>query len=246
MQEPIAIVGSSCRFPGDSDSPAKLWYLLKQPRDVQSKIPASRFNPDGFYHPDGSYHGSSNVRHAYLLSQDLRAFDAQFFNVKASEAGAIDPQQRLLLETIYEGMETAGLRLEDLRGSQTSVYVGLMWCDYADTMAKDPDSFPTYVATGTARSIMANRISYFFDWHGECFTVDTACSSSLVAVHQAVQTLRSGRSRLAVAAGSNLCIGPEPFIAESKLKMLSPSGRSRMWSVRTCDPIPIKSALTAI
>lgn len=85
------------------------------------------------------------------------------------------------------------------------------------------------MATGTARSIMANRISYFFDWHGPCMTIDTACSSSLVALHHAVAAVRSGESRAAVAAGSNLCLNPEPYIAESKLKMLSPTGRSRMW-----------------
>ena len=231
-QEPIAIIGSGCRFPGDSSSPSKLWSLLKQPRDLRTEIPPSRFDPEGFYHPDNSHHGTSNVRHSYLLSEDHRHFDAQFFGIKPAEANAIDPQQRLLLETVYESLESAGLKIEDLQGSQTAVYVGLMCGDYADLLVKDPDSFPTYLSTGTARSIMSNRVSYFFDWHGPCMTIDTACSSSLVAVHQAVQTLRSGQSPVAIAAGSNLCLGPEPYIAESKLKMLSPNGRSRMWDAQ--------------
>ncbi|KAI9776743.1 MAG: putative Hybrid PKS-NRPS biosynthetic cluster [Geoglossum umbratile] len=227
--EPIAIVGSACRFPGGANTPSKLWDLLREPKDVQTEIPTSRFNPDGFYHPDGTHHGTSNVRHSYLLSEDCRQFDAQFFGIKPVEANAIDPQQRLLLETTYESIEAAGIRVEKLRGSDTAVYIGLMCGDYADLMLRDPEAFPTYIATGTARSIMSNRVSYFFDWHGPCMTIDTACSSSLVAVHHAVQTLRSGNSRIAIAGGSNLCLGPEPYIGESNLAMLSPTGRSRMW-----------------
>ena len=206
--EPIAIIGTGCRFPGDATSPHKLWELLREPRDVSSKIPESRFNADAFYHPDNSHHGTSNVQESYLLSQDPRHFDAQFFGIKPVEANSIDPQQRLLLETVYESVEAAGLPLEKLQGSSTAVYVGLMCGDYADLLSRDPDSFPTYFATGTARSIMSNRISYFFDWHGPSMTIDTACSSSLVAVHQAVQTLRSGESHVAIAAGANLILGP--------------------------------------
>ncbi|KAI3109622.1 hypothetical protein CBS147333_5269 [Penicillium roqueforti] len=232
LPEPIAIVGSGCRFPGQSNSPSKLWELLREPKDLQTEIPPNRFNPDGFYHPDNLHHGTSNVRHSYLLEEDYRVFDAQFFGIKPAEANCIDPQHRLLLETVYESVDSAGLRLEDLRGSETAVYVGLMWGDYADMIGRDPESFPMYTSTGTARSIISNRISYFFDWHGPSMTIDTACSSSLVAVHEAVQTLRAGRSRVAVAAGSNLCLVPEPYIAESKLQMLSPTGRSRMWDAK--------------
>ena len=228
-KEPIAIIGSGCRFPGGSNSPSKLWKLLEKPADLLSEIPTDRFNANGFYHPDGLHHGTSNVRHAYLLSEDLRHFDAQFFGIKGVEANAIDPQQRKLLETVYEGVDAAGLTMESLRGSDTAVYVGLMCGDYEAMLLRDFDTIPTYHATGIARSIMANRISYFFDWHGPSMTIDTACSSSLVAVHQAVQSLRNGESRVAVAAGSNLILGPENYIAESKLKMLSPTGRSRMW-----------------
>ncbi|KAJ5485543.1 Polyketide synthase-nonribosomal peptide synthetase [Penicillium diatomitis] len=227
--EPIAIVGSACRFPGDATSPAKLWQLLKEPRDVLSEIPESRFNTKTFYHPDGSHHGTTNVRHSYLLSDDHRLFDAQFFGTKPIEANSIDPQQRLLLETVYEGLECAGIPMEKLQGSNTGVYVGLMTNDYADMLGRDVQNFPTYFASGTARSILSNRISYFFDWHGPSMTIDTACSSSLVALHQAVQSLRNGESNVAIAAGTNLLLGPEQYIAESKLKMLSPTGRSRMW-----------------
>ncbi|RHZ44089.1 uncharacterized protein CDV56_101092 [Aspergillus thermomutatus] len=190
---------------------------------------SERYDADGFYHPDGLHHGSSNVRHAYTLTEDVRHFDASFFQISANEAAAIDPQQRLLLEVVYEALESAGQPIEDLRGSDTAVIVGQMCADYNDILTRDLETMPTYFATGTSRAIMANRVSYAFDWHGPSWTIDTACSSSLVAVHQAVQLLRAGDSRVAIAAGSNLLLGPEPYIAESKLKMLSPDGRSRMW-----------------
>ncbi|KAJ5311844.1 hypothetical protein N7476_007704 [Penicillium atrosanguineum] len=227
--EPIAIVGSACRFPGDATSPAKLWELLKEPRDLLTEIRESRFNHKAFYHPDGSHHGTSNVRHSYLLSDDHRLFDAHFFGTKPIEANSMDPQQRLLLEIVYEGLESAGIPIERLQGSNTGVYVGLMTNDYADLLGRDIQNFPTYFASGTARSILSNRVSYFFDWHGPSMTIDTACSSSLIAVHQAVLSLRNGESKVAVAAGTNLLLGPEQYVAESKLKMLSPTGRSRMW-----------------
>ncbi|OOQ83961.1 polyketide synthase/peptide synthetase [Penicillium brasilianum] len=227
--EPIAIVGSACRFPGDAISPAKLWELLERPRDVLTEIPDSRFNSKAFYHPDGTHHGTTNVRHSYVLSDDHRLFDAQFFGTKPIEANSIDPQQRLLLETVYECLESAGIPMEKLQGSNTGVYVGLMTNDYADLLGRDVQNLPTYFASGTARSILSNRVSYFFDWHGPSMTIDTACSSSLVALHQAVTSLRNGESNVAVVAGTNLLLGPEQYIAESKLKMLSPTGRSRMW-----------------
>ncbi|KAK6826221.1 Hybrid NRPS/PKS enzyme [Apiospora arundinis] len=212
-----------------SDSPSKLWELLREPRDLLKEIPEDRFSAEGFYHPDNSHHGTSNVKHSYLLDEDLRRFDAQFFSIKATEANSIDPQQRLLMETVYESLEAAGMSMKQLQGSDTAVYVGVMSADYTDMIGRDVEKFPTYFATGTARSILSNRLSYFFDWHGASMTIDTACSSSLIAMHQAVQTLRAGESGIAVVAGSNLILGPEQYIAESKLQMLSPTGRSRMW-----------------
>ena len=247
--EPIAVVGSGCRFPGGASTPSKLWSLLSRPRDVLSEIPHSRFNPRGFYHPDGEYSGHSNVQHSYILDEDHRAWDADFFGISANEASAIDPQQRLLMETVYEALEAGGHPVRHLHGSDTAVYVGLMCEEYSDIQARELNTIPTvripaplcrcagrnnlmtekYFPTGTARSIVSNRISYFFDWHGPSMTIDTACSSSLVAVHQATQVLRSGASRVAIAAGTNLILGPEPYISESTFHMLSPRGRSHMW-----------------
>lgn len=227
--EPIAIVGSACRFPGSLDNPSKLWDFLREPKDLLSKVPTSRFNADAFFHPDGTHHGTGNVTQSYFLQEDPRLFDAGFFNIKPVEAHSVDPQHRILLEVVYESLEAAGQSIEALAKSQTGVYVGVMCDDFMEHVRRDIDTMPVYMATGTARSLISNRISYFFDWHGPSMTIDTACSSSLVAVHQAVQLLRSGDSDLAVAAGSNIILGPELYIGESKLKMLSPTGRSRMW-----------------
>ena len=113
--EPIAIVGSGCRFPGGASSPSRLWELLQNPRDVLSAIPNTRFNAKAFYHSDGLHHGTSNVQHSYLLSEDFRHFDEAFFNIKPAEAESMDPQHRILLETVYEALEAGGLTMEKLR-----------------------------------------------------------------------------------------------------------------------------------
>lgn len=228
-KEPIAIIGTSCRFPGDANTPSKLWDLLCERRDVQSPIPKQRFNADAFYNRNGDKNGCTDVKKAYLLLEDIRAFDAAFFGINPREAEAMDPQQRLLLEAVYEATEAAGLPMEDLKGSDTAVYVGSMTADYHELLMRDPQDMPKYMATGTARSILSNRISYLFDWKGPSMTIDTACSSSLVAVYDAVMALRNGVSRIACAGGVNLILGPEMMISESKLHMLSPTGRSRMW-----------------
>lgn len=227
--DPIAIIGSACRFPGDASSPAKLWDVLRQPPDLLREIPRDRFNADRFFHPDSQHQGTSNVRHSYTLSENIRAFDAQFFGVSPVEATAMDPSQRILLEVTYEALEAAGIPMENLKGSSTGVFVGVMGEEYSAVAGRDLASLPTYFASGTARSILSNRLSYFFDLRGPSMTIDTACSSSLVALHQAIQSLRSGESSVAIVAGANLLLAPEPYIAESKLKMLSPTGRSRMW-----------------
>ena len=225
--EPIAIIGSSCRFAGGASSPSKLWDLLRDPKDLSKPPPDTRFNLEGFYHPNAEQHGNTNVHGAYFLEEDPRCFDTVFFNISPKEAEAIDPQQRILLEMVYEAMEAAGLTLHGLQGSDTSVYAGLMIRDYMDVQARDPDYFSQYMVTGTSSALNANRISYFFDWHGPSLTVDTACSSSLVAVHQAVQGLRAGESRIACVTGSNLLLGPELFISASNMHMMS--SRSKMW-----------------
>ncbi|EKG15258.1 Beta-ketoacyl synthase [Macrophomina phaseolina MS6] len=228
-KELIAVVGTACHFPGGATTPSTLWELLKEPRDVLKTVPEDRFNADAWHHRDSGHHGTSNATKSYFLEEDPRAFDAQFFSIPPNECEAIDPQQRLLMESVYESLCAAGISMESLRGSKTACYVGQMCDDWSGIMMRDWDSLPQYTATGISRSIMSNRISYFFDWHGPSMTIDTADSSSLVAVHEAVRFLRSGESRVAVACGSNLILSPGMYIAESKLEMVSPDGRSRMW-----------------
>lgn len=205
MAEPIAVVGSSCRFPGGASSPSELWQLLKDPRDVLSDIPKDRLGLGAFYHEDGEHHGSTNVvPKAYLLEEDPRLFDGPFFNVNPMEADAMDPQQRLLLESVYECIESAGYPLSKLQGSATSVYVGCMTNDYDKIQGRDIEIINRYHGTGATASILSNRISYFFDFRGPSVTMDTACSSSLAALHFAVQSLRNGESSSSIVGGVNL------------------------------------------
>ncbi|KAF5663828.1 polyketide synthase [Fusarium heterosporum] len=229
-REPIAVIGSACRFPGSSNSPSKLWDLLREPYDTAKEFDAERLNLERFYHISGDTHGSTDVANkSYLLEEDTRLFDAAFFGISPLEASGMDPQQRILLEATYEAFESAGMTLEQLRGSLTSVHVGVMTSDWANIQARDTETIAKYNATGSANSIMSNRISYVFDLRGPSETIDTACSSSLVALHNATLGLLNGDCDSAVVAGVNLILDPAPYINESKLHMLSPDSRSRMW-----------------
>nr|WHN38868.1 polyketide synthase 7/nonribosomal peptide synthetase [Elsinoe perseae] len=225
----IAIVGSACRFPGGVKSPETLWELLADPYDVLGEIPPDRYSHDRFYHSRSGYHGHINVSGSYTLEEDVHAFDAQFFKISAAEASAMDPQHRLLLESVYHALEAAGMPMENLVGSDTGVFVGCMNGDYEFLSLRDLDTVPMYHATGVSRSILANRISYFFDWHGPSLALDTACSSSLYAVHLAAQALERGEAKVAVACGTNLILGPHGYLTTGNMHMLSPDGRCKMW-----------------
>ncbi|KAM7193012.1 hypothetical protein V8F33_008060 [Rhypophila sp. PSN 637] len=229
--EPIAVIGTACRFPGEANTPSKLWSLLRSPTELLTPIPADQFSSPGYYHPDGTYHGHTHARSGYFLSPHdaHRVFDARLFGINANEANVLDPQVRLALETVYEAISTAGYSIEAFKGSDTSVFAGCMLGEYERLMLRDEDAIGTYHATGTARAIVSNRVSYFFDWRGASLTIDTACSSSLVAVHQAVQHLRAGGSDVAVVVGANLILDPQNWLSFGKLGMLSSNGRSRMW-----------------
>ncbi|KAF5648995.1 polyketide synthase [Fusarium sp. NRRL 52700] len=228
--EPIAVIGSACRFPGGASSPSKLWSLLQSPKDCLRDFPKDRLNLEAFYNKDGEHHGATDVcNKGYLLEEDSRLFDASFFNVNPAEADGMDPQQRLTLETVYESLEAAGYTIEEMQGSLTSVYLGIMTGDYHDIQSRDPEIINRYHPTGTSKSILSNRVSYYFDLRGPSVTMDTACSSSLAALHFAAQSLRSGESTTAIAIGVNLIFDAAGYVAESKLHMLSPTSRSRMW-----------------
>lgn len=237
--EPIAVIGLAHRFPGGANTPARLWDVLTSGRDLSQEPDPSRLNLAKFHAASPNRHGNTSVAKAYFLSDDPSRFDAAFFGISPLEAEAMDPQQRLLLETVYEAGESAGLALSALRGSRCSVYVGAMTADYAELQLKDTEDLSTYTALGASRAVLANRVSHFFDLRGPSVSLDTACSSSLVALHLAVQDLRrradggggggGATSDVAVVAGVNLIFGPDVFITESKLQMLSPTGTSKMW-----------------
>ncbi|KAJ6788034.1 hypothetical protein PWT90_06229 [Aphanocladium album] len=169
---------------------------------------------------------------AHFLKGDIAEFDAPFFSIAAADAKAIDPQQRLLLEVCYEALENAGCRKEDIDGSDTSVYVGSFVKDYEQICLRDPDWQPQYAATGNGIAIMANRISYFFNLHGPSMTIDTGCSGSLVSVHLAAQSLRSGESSLAIAAGAGLILTPNTIMPMTALNFLSPDGKCFTFDAR--------------
>lgn len=232
QRQPIAIVGSSCRFPGDVTSPSKFWDLLCKPHDLSREVPPDRFNAESFYHGNGQYHGTTNSIKAYWLNEDPRFFDAAFFKIKPKEAEALDPQQRLLLEVVFEAMEAAGFPIDQYSGQEVGVFSGCMTQDYETLSARDELPVSQYFVIGNSRAILANRLSHFFDFRGPSVSIDTACSSSLVALHLAVQSLRAGDCTMACVTGTNIMLGPDQFIAESNLGMLSPSGKCHMWDSR--------------
>ncbi|KAG8533016.1 Type I Iterative PKS [Bacidia gigantensis] len=229
---PIAIIGMGCRYPGGATDPSKLWQMCVEQRDVWSPIPKDRFNSKVFYHPDPGRNGTFNALGAHFLDEHPGYFDAPFFNVTKAEATAMDPQQRLLLECSFEALENAGIPLEKVSGSDTAVFVGSSCADYTTLLQHDPDKTALYQSTGSGQTMLSNRLSYFFNLKGPSATVDTACSSSLVALHLACNTIRSGESKQAIVGGSNLILTPEPMIALSMLRLLSPDGRCHSFDDR--------------
>jgi acyl transferase domain-containing protein len=149
MSEPIAIIGSGCRFPGGADTPAKLWSVIRDPQDLSREPSSLRFDMKPFYHPVGTHHGTTNATKSYWLDDcdrsNVSKFDAAFFNIQPAEADAMDPQQRLLLEVVYDGLCAAGQPIEKLRGSDTSVYVGSMCDDYNTMLTRDWETLPRYL-----------------------------------------------------------------------------------------------------
>ncbi|WP_225323142.1 type I polyketide synthase [Synechococcus sp. RSCCF101] len=194
----VAVVGMSCRFPGAA-GPEAFWRLLCNGDEAIERDLSRRENHDrGF--------GRAPAEAAGLLS-DVQAFDAEFFGLNPREAEQMDPQQRLLMELSWEAFEQAGIQPRDWAGSTTGVFTGVSSNDYAHINA-EPSSPGVYWGTGNAHSVSANRLSYFYDLRGPSMAVDTACSSSLVAVHLAVQSIQSGESDAAIAAGVNLLLSP--------------------------------------
>ncbi|KIW32671.1 uncharacterized protein PV07_04200 [Cladophialophora immunda] len=223
----IAIVGLSCRFPGDASTPTKFWELLKNAKNAFTET-TDRYNADAFCHPrSGSVQNVIPTKGGYFLKQDLYEWDAAFFNITAAEAMALDPRQRIAMEVTYEALENAGMPLQKVSGSQTACYMGSSMSDYRDSVSRDFQNYPKYHILGMSDEMIANRISHFLNIHGPSATVQTACSSSLVSTHIACQSLQLGESDMAIAGGVGLILGTEGSSHLNNLGFLNPAGHSR-------------------
>jgi acyl transferase domain-containing protein len=224
--EPVAIIGMSCRLPGEANDPDAYWRLLHNGADAVREVPDNRWDVDAFYDPDPEAVGKMYTRHGGFLS-NIDLFDPQFFGISPREAVSMDPQQRLLLEVAWEALERAGQIWDRLEESQTGVFIGISGSEYAQMDTGNLNQIDTYQITGNSLNAAAGRLSYTLGFHGPCMAIDTACSSSLVAVHQACQSLRHGECDQALAGGVNLILTPMGTIALSKTRVLSPTGHCK-------------------
>ena len=223
--EKIAIVGSSCRFPGAKNLDL-FWNVLRNGLDAITEVPLERWDIDAFYDLDLATTGTMNSRWGGFLEQVDR-FDPQFFGISPREAERIDPQQRLLLEVAWESLENAGIASSQLNGSKTGVFIGASSYDYGLILGSHRELINAYNGVGTNLSILSNRLSYLLNLRGPSLTIDTACSSSLVAIHYACGSLQSGESSLCLVGGVNLILSPQATITFSQARMMAADGRCK-------------------
>ena len=221
--ERIAVTGLGCRLPGGINSPDQLWEFISERRSAIGLVPQDRWVPFDDGSPEVAAALADTSRWGSFLD-GIDMFDAEFFGILPAEAAKIDPQQRLILEVACEALEDAGTPADSLRRTRTGVFVGACVSEYGFLGARHLGQVDAWTATGGALSIIANRLSYFLDLRGPSVAVDTACSSSLVAVHLACQSLRTGESELAIAAGVNLLLSPAVTRSFDQAHVMSHTG----------------------
>jgi acyl transferase domain-containing protein len=234
--EPIAIVGMGCRFPGGANSPASLWSLLSSGVDTVGEIPPERWDVDAYYDPDPATPGKMYTRAGAFL-QGVDRFDADFFGISPRETKALDPRHRLLLETSWAALEDAGIVPASLVDTKTGVFVGIGSSDYAyrgyaTLEGTNWEDVSAYAGTGTDVSFSAGRLSYVLGLQGPSLALDTACSSSLVALHLACQSLRASECRVALAGGVSLNLWPLGYVFLSRSRALAADGRCKTFSAQ--------------
>ncbi|MEU9117475.1 type I polyketide synthase [Streptomyces sp. NPDC048483] len=230
QQEPVAIVGMSCRYPGGVSTPQDLWRLVDSGADGIAELPADRgWDLDALYHPDPDNPGTSYAREAGFL-YDAGEFDAGFFRISPREAMSMDPQQRLLLEGAWTALEHARIDPASLRKKPVGVYIGCSGGDYTTILLGSDEPSAGHINTGNASSLVSGRIAYTFGFEGPAVTVDAACASSLVSLHLAAQALRSRECSLALAGGVTLMCTPMALLEFSRQRGLSASGRCRSFA----------------
>jgi len=218
-QEPIAIVGMSCRFPG-APNISEFWKNLAACTDSVGSMPAERVN----WQSGRGIAKVDSMKWGGVIS-NIDQFDPLFFGISPREAEWMDPQQRILMQAVWHALEDAGETVESIKGSRTGVFVGVSTNDYAVLVGDANVPIEAHMPTGLSHAVVPNRLSYYFDLHGPSEAIDTACSSSLVAVHRAVTALRGGECDLAIVAGVNALLSTELFDAFQKAGMLSPTGK---------------------
>jgi acyl transferase domain-containing protein len=226
--EPIAIVGMACRLPGGSSTPEAYWRFIVNGGDAVSRVPAERWRTG----TDVSSPEDRAMQWGAFLQERIDRFEPEFFGITPREAASLDPQQRLVLEVAWESLERAGQRPEELMGSRTGVFLGLMTDDYQQAGYANPELNDPYTFTGNGHCFPPGRLSYVLGLQGPSMCVDTACSSSLVAVHLACQSLRNEECTMAIAGGVALHLSQTTMHVVARTHALSPDGRCKTFDAR--------------